>query len=228
MTYGFSQGGYGALKFSAPLAASMSLCFSPQWSINPDDVDAFDRRFSGHYDAALRNGERIEQGDICSQNFIFYDTGDSRDAENAKRLLALGGVHAVLAPFTGHGTVRLISDARLGRDLIGLCLGQSGANPSDFRALLRRARRRSTTYLDGKLARLQTSVPRHRKFAEAALDCLPEGPAKTMAAVSFSVAVNDLRDAEKLMASVSDDHLSGYDFLKHWSLFRSCQFLTGN
>ncbi|MBV8524969.1 MAG: hypothetical protein JOY71_23090, partial [Acetobacteraceae bacterium] len=60
VTYGYSQGGYGALKYSRLLSADLALSFSPQWSINPADVGDFDRRFTQHYDAERRNGERIE------------------------------------------------------------------------------------------------------------------------------------------------------------------------
>ena len=62
ITYGHSQGGYGALKYARRLEAALSLAFCPQWSINPADVGAFDERYTKHFDAAARQRAENRSG----------------------------------------------------------------------------------------------------------------------------------------------------------------------
>ncbi len=122
VTYGFSQGGYGALKYSRALDASAALAFSPEWTINPDDTKNFDRRWTNYYRPELRNGLRIEQSDVSANTYVFFDRRYKVDAWNAENILTLAGTKAIATPFCRHATVRLFSETGVGADLISLMM----------------------------------------------------------------------------------------------------------
>jgi len=226
ITYGFSQGAYGALKYGRLLNADLALAFSPQWSINPADVDAFDKRFTAFYDPLLKNGERITAEDLGKTSFVFVDDGHLGDRESARRLALLGHLTLVPMPFTSHDTVRLVSEARIGRSLIQLCLDGS-ANLAELRHLLRKGRNRSTTYTRYKLHKLLTSVHRHRNFYDAAVATMPDGAEKKVAVVHLHLALGCADEAERTFSSVTDDQVLKLDFISFWRIFRSHNFLYG-
>ncbi|MBV8069056.1 MAG: hypothetical protein JO270_04075 [Acidobacteriaceae bacterium] len=227
VTYGYSQGGYGALKYSRLLSADLALSFSPQWSINPADVGDFDRRFTQHYDAERRNGERIEAHDLCSTCYIVVDPGEPGDFENARHLLRLPGTHLIQLPFCGHETIRVVAEGRAGRALISLCQKHDIPPTREFRQVLRHARGRSQTYARHKVRQLSRSLARHRRFAERALAQLPEGPNKVMTAVEVALLSGGLNEAKSLMGSLSDVDLLSLNFLERWHLFRRTGFSYG-
>lgn len=227
VTYGFSQGGYGALKFGSRLSASLALGFSTQWSINPDDVSDFDNRFIHYYDKALQGGSRIEAHDLCPRNFIFADPGFTTDMMNAKRLIALSNVTLIPVPFVKHGTVRLITEGGLSRRLITRCLHQPDVEAAELRALLRSGRARSPMYQRGLIARLLREGRRHQHLLEKALKAIPDGPGKTMLLVAGHDAVNQRREAQAALDSLDDDALLTVDLQKYWTLFRASGFAEG-
>ena len=227
VTYGFSQGGYGALKFGAALQADLAIAFSPQWSINPRDVSSFDQRFTSWYDATLRNGERIEQDELARRNFVFFDRAFPPDRGQAAPLLALDRVDEVTMPFTGHETIRVITEGRQGRALVELLRSPSQAMPADFRKLARRARRGSATYAQGKMVQLRGSQRRHGGYLQSVVDGLPEGPPKSIAITENYLSVGAFTDAEKIMAAVTDTDLQALYLPTLWFSFREAGFLYG-
>ena len=106
--YGFSMGGYGALKYSARLGAEAVLAFSPQYSIHPAEVGAFDpRRARKFFNPHLHEGMRIAPGDIGGQALIFHDPLFYDDRRHAELIRAVAPEAVpVLAPFTNHDTIR--------------------------------------------------------------------------------------------------------------------------
>jgi tetratricopeptide (TPR) repeat protein len=227
VTYGFSQGGYGALKFGAALKADLAIAFSPQWSINPRDVSTFDQRFTSWYDATLRNGERIEQDELARRNFVFFDRAFPPDRGHATPLLAMEGVHEVTMPFTGHETIRLITEGRQGRALVELLRNARPPMPADFRKLARRARPDSASYAQGKMVQLRGSQRRHAGYLQSVVDGLPEGTPKSIAITENYLSVGSFVNAENVMASVTDADLQALYLPALWYSFREAGFLYG-
>ncbi len=221
ITYGFSQGGYGALKFGARLSASLALAFSAQWSINPADVAAFDQRFTPFYNPMLRGGDRIEPGDLCPRNFLFADPAFPEDMAHVSRIKATGQASWIPVPFVRHGTVRVITEGGAGRKLIEHCLNNQEVTAAGLRHLIRDARANSTMYQRGRIVRLFQSGPRHRRFLDTAVSRLPDNPEKAMFLVSGHVAANQPDNARAILASLNDDALLSVDLYRYWALFRA-------
>jgi hypothetical protein len=227
VTYGFSQGGYGALKFGAKLGASLAVAFSPQWSIDPKDVGRFDSRFTQFHNPELKNGDRIIQADLCPQNYIVTDTDVPMDAGHARHLLELQRIRLVPASFCGHDSVRLISEARTGGDLVQLFLREAGLPGHELRALLRASRAGSATYRYEKVASLQRSSKRHPRLLAAAVAGLASGSAQDMARVISAVLEGDLGGAANLMVSIPDEALRELGPHRYWADFRRTGFDYG-
>lgn len=142
ITYGFSQGGYGALKYSAALGARGTLSFSPQISINPKDVD-FDKRFHQYHEEDLRNGEMILPNDVGQNSFVFYDPHEKLDCINAEMITEYSGVNRVICPFTDHGSIRQITDTGVSTYFLDTAINllTSSASPKEiarqFRTIIR-------------------------------------------------------------------------------------------
>jgi hypothetical protein len=227
VTYGFSQGGYGALKFGAALSADLAIAFSPQWSIDPKDVKPFDGRFCYWHDGVSRNGEAIESADLCPRNLVVADPAQPEDSEHARRISALGPVDIVPAPFSGHETIRVIAEGGAGRRLIQGCLGETLIDAAGLRRLIRASRAKSKTYAAEKLRRLTQSRRRHGRFFEAALHAGPDGLDKTLILLHLRLAAGDRDAAAALMASIPDDELVNIEFSDYWPLFRTSGFVAG-
>ena len=227
LTYGFSHGGYGALKFSASLAAETVLAFSPQWSINPADTSGFDDRFTGWFDPALRNGERIEADELGGRTLVFYDTAVAPDRGHADRLGRIGQVQPVTLPFAGHNTAGLFTAGGMERALIELCLTSHKASVADIRRLARPGRATSISYTLAKLQRLRGSIGRHPGFLAAATAALPDGAARTLAVAQNKLAAGDPAAAEQLIATVPDGELAALDLPSLQTAFQAAGFTAG-
>ena len=190
VTYGYSQGAYGALKYGAHLSASAAVAFSPQWSINPIDVGKFDSRFSKFYEPGLANGERIEAEDLCERNYVVVDRWNRVDAANIEKLIALGSVVVIPCPFADHGTLAIITDAHLGNDLVRLMVDDRALRPQALRTLVRRGRTKSLTYQRYRAAQLSASRTRHQRFASAAAACMSTALERVMAQVELHLATS--------------------------------------
>ena len=120
ITFGQGHGGYGALKFSSRLQASVALAVSPQWSIDPADVGSFDSRFAKYFKDSLANGHRIEQEDICSCGLVVFDSLQSLSSAHAAKLAQLAGIQTIRAPFFMREG-GLAAEGRTVAALINLC-----------------------------------------------------------------------------------------------------------
>lgn len=122
INYGFSQGAYGAIKYSALLGSTHSLAFSPQWSIEPSLVEIFDRRFLKHYDPIYHNGMAISENDVEGQVLLIFDPHQPEDAVHASKINQVSdNVKLVRCNFIGHGTVRAVSSSESLNALVELC-----------------------------------------------------------------------------------------------------------
>ena len=137
ITYGHGQGGYGALKFAAAVRASRVVAFSPQWSIDPADVGSFDTRFTRYFDKGLRNGLRIEEGEICAPALVFFDHMERKDARHAAKLAALKGVHLCSDSFLGDQTLRILAEGRNIPALVQASAVPTSSSATDLRRVIR-------------------------------------------------------------------------------------------
>ncbi len=226
VTYGHSQGGYGALKYSRALGAAAALSFCPQWSINPDDVEQFDRRYTSHFRSELKNGLRIEQQDLSDNAYIFFDPYDKQDADNAQRLIALPQIRPVRVPFSGHGTVRLVTEGRIANDLIGLVATSPAPSIQKLRGLFRGIRKASKTYRSEKIASLIARLPRREQALATELLHVPENH-RVMYQLLILTNKHDFKSATPLLDSLNPEALHSFSPAKLWNTFRRVGYLYG-
>ncbi len=120
--FGHSMGGYGVLKYSGQLGATVVLSFSPQISIDPADVAGFDTRFADAFDPALHHGMRLRGADLGGRCFVFHDPHCPADGPHVTEILTLGGdVTPVAMPNVGHGPILSFRGSELVGRLIRLC-----------------------------------------------------------------------------------------------------------
>jgi hypothetical protein len=141
--YGFSQGGYAAIKFSAAIETRGVLAFCPQWSIDPSDVAAFDTRFVHYFVPGLDNGRKVVVDDIAGQGFLFFDPYHPMDSGHAAHLKALPGVEAVPCPFSGHSTLSLLTQSHESAAFLlkAAEMIEASRPPDEIKAQLRRRMR---------------------------------------------------------------------------------------
>lgn len=107
--YGFSQGGYAAIKASKGLGLTDTLAFSPQWSIDPDVH--IDPRFNQYFSAELNTGMEISSDDQPARLRIFFDPGDRGDAEHVNRISKQVNADLITVHSSGHGSVRSFANS---------------------------------------------------------------------------------------------------------------------
>lgn len=110
LTYGFSMGGYAAVRYGRRLGASATLALAPQWSIAPNDTRGADERFGRFFDPALHDAMAIAPGDWVERIFIVVDPAASGDRWNAARILSvLPQAERIPARGTGHWTAAALA-----------------------------------------------------------------------------------------------------------------------
>jgi tetratricopeptide (TPR) repeat protein len=230
ITYGHSQGGYGALKYAHALGASVALSFCPQYSIASEYVGSFDPRFLTHCKVELQNGLPVETHDLCPTSYIFYDPYERLDGKNVALLQGLRDserrVHCVQVPFTGHKTVQLVAEGGMGAALIKAACSIKAPTPEELRSLLRQARRSSGTYRSAKTVAL---IMRHRippVFLERELQYCPES-FRPFGALVCAAMKSDTPQARKLLTSMVDDQVLAFEPVVVWTLFRAIDFREG-
>ena len=87
--FGWSMGGYAALKYGRAVGGDIAIAFSPQISIAPGAVGSFDRRFQRHFHAARHDSMTVRAGDLCHRALVVYDPLDAIDRGHATMLAAL-------------------------------------------------------------------------------------------------------------------------------------------
>lgn len=127
IAYGYSMGGYGALKHAARLGCAHSLAICPQTSIDPEGVP-WDTRFHRHHDPVLHAGMPVQPGEAGGFAVMLADPYMPEDNGQAG-LLAAAGVHWLRTPFMSHaaiwllvesGFLRQVLDRMLEHDLVAL------------------------------------------------------------------------------------------------------------
>lgn len=131
LTFGFSQGGYGALKFSHALGATASLAFSPQYSIDQRLVEP--GRFASHFRSHLNVGMALAPGDCTCAGYVFYDPYDPQDRRHVGLISNVIDITEIRMPFAGHATGQIFATPAKLQRLVTAALDQ------DLDALIRAA-----------------------------------------------------------------------------------------
>lgn len=139
VTYGYSMGGYGALKHAARLGAQGCLAVAPQVTIAPG-ATPWDARFHRFHRPALHAGMAVSAEDLAPFVAVLADPHDPVDWRHAELLAALGPVHLMRMPMLGHAAIWMLAgSAPLGAALGHVFAGDAAA----LRAELRARRRQS-------------------------------------------------------------------------------------
>lgn len=228
VTYGHSQGGFGAMKFSARLNADIALCFCPQWTIDPKDCGSFDTRTTLYFDANLGNGVHILPSDVCKQSFLFYDPREPADARHAAILSQFNGVHPVRVPFSMHDTIRVLTEGRGAPTLINLCRNATTPTIRDFRQIIRQSRKRSKTYDDHMIRSLILRMSHSRRPSSLFLSRVfaKTGQSSRFYTALVANAHGDTRRAHAELASCTARDFEKMDLLFLWSLTETLKFFA--
>lgn len=142
--YGYSMGGYGALKHGARLGLTASFAVGPQATIAPREVPS-DPRFHQFYQPYLHLGMELAAEDLPPFAAVLADPFDAVDWLHAERVKAAAPdrVHLLRAPLTGHWVVWLVTGSEGFRDIAELALRHDGPG---LAALLRARRHGSQSW----------------------------------------------------------------------------------
>jgi hypothetical protein len=165
VNYGFSQGGYAAIKYSAALDAAGTVAGAPQFSIDPRVVP-FDTRYSEHFRPALNEGMEICRQDQAGRVLLLLDPLQELDHENACRIIDQGHPDSITVPafHMGHTVTDLLVDRQFILLLIAGCLG-----PPDMPAIMARLRQLKHRSLRYNIALARISVERRRPASAIAV-----------------------------------------------------------
>ncbi|HWL83523.1 MAG TPA: tetratricopeptide repeat protein [Roseomonas sp.] len=110
VAYGYSMGGYAALKHAARLGAAFSFAVCPQSSIAPADVP-WDTRFHRYYQPEQHPGMPVRAGEAGQFSVLLADPYMPEDRGHAERLVAQAGVNWLRTPFMDHASIWLLVES---------------------------------------------------------------------------------------------------------------------
>ena len=223
ITYGFSQGAYGALKFSSALEARGVLAFGPQWSIDPVDVGHFDTRYLAYYKSNLDNGRKIVAEDVGTDSFVFFDPYLSVDAHNVARLGELPGVQTIPCPFSGHGPIHLLTEAHKSATFLEEAAAMIAAGrqapeiAGSLRRIIRDARAKSRTY-----AAQRTIILRQRRKLSLVVGLKRSSYERLSPTATLSAAMqqNDAAAVGKLIPFLTFEDVNPAGVINVWRYVR--------
>ena len=121
VTYGSSMGAYGALKYSRRLKATACAAFGPQFSIDPDDIDAI--IYTRFYRKDVHVAMAIKEKDVCDNAYLFYDPINAFDRNNASAITAKAPqTHLIPLPYAGHECIKVFAGSQAAQELFQNCL----------------------------------------------------------------------------------------------------------
>ncbi|KQW61012.1 hypothetical protein [Ensifer sp. Root127] len=120
LIYGFSMGGYAALKYSKSLHADTVIALSPQASIDPDDdVGGVYRSF---FIEPLHAKTGITSLDVSGNAYLFYDPYQEGDSWSARFVAdAYPPIHLIKVPRAQHETIDLFASTQALEELFSYC-----------------------------------------------------------------------------------------------------------
>lgn len=103
--YGFSMGGYGAIKHSKNLALDSTIAMSPQYSIDPSDGDL---RFAHFF--TQQSGGALKKQEIAGRIHLIFDPTFSPDACAAEKIKDIyDDTFFIKMWYVGHATAQVLA-----------------------------------------------------------------------------------------------------------------------
>lgn len=160
VTYGHSQGGYAAVRYSGALNAVGAIACAPQYSINPS-VAMEDKRFTSNFKTHLHRLMEAEPADLLGNLALIYDPFDATDRYQVD-LLRQACPAAFLKPFLvhrlGHDVIEIMKNHEVFTEL--LSFARTGVQTPESLLLIRKSKKRSYRY-GVKFGEL---LMKHKKF----------------------------------------------------------------
>ncbi|WP_137124954.1 DUF563 domain-containing protein [Roseomonas sp. HF4] len=160
--YGYSMGGYAALKYGRLLCLDAALAVSPQVSIDPAEVPN-DRRFHRRFDPTLHAAMGVREEDLAPFPVVVADPWFRLDRLHADRAGPADRVARIWLPFMRHATIGRLAGTDILRDALDLMLQRDAVG---LAALLRARRARSAHW---HLVMAREATRRGRDATTAAL-----------------------------------------------------------
>ena len=125
--FGYSHGGYGALKYAAALGADAVVSISPQYSIDPGRLAIADF-FKPYFDPALHEGMEIRAADQAGTVVLVWDPLFARDDKHVRHIRAAGYPRTELLRLhhLGHRIMRIFGQPEAATALFAACLEGRG------------------------------------------------------------------------------------------------------
>ncbi|ONG47037.1 hypothetical protein BKE38_24550, partial [Pseudoroseomonas deserti] len=123
IAYGYSMGGYAALKHAARLGCEQSLGICPQATIDPAECP-WDTRFHRFYDPALHGSMAVAPGEAGDFAVMLADPYMAEDNGQSTLLARDAGVHWLRTPFMSHAAIWLLVDSRFLGQVLQLMLAR--------------------------------------------------------------------------------------------------------
>lgn len=114
--YGYSMGGFGAIKYAPIFRFDQTFAFSPQYSIDPAIVGDFDKRYKEHY-IPDNMGDRATAWRRGS-TYIVYDPLFTADARHAQLIDSRQCCRHVMLKGMGHSTIDAVVGTKRFKHLI--------------------------------------------------------------------------------------------------------------
>lgn len=163
VTYGFSQGAYGAIRHSKFLSATHVLAFSPQCSISPSLVGHFETQYREYYCPDIHDGMRPEPFQVSGKLFMFYDPYSKADRSHVEFLSHLPDFCPMPIRNVGHGTVRVVASTSAFNKVLDFAFGK--IEPNEMYQFLRRCKKSTAAHLVALSERSLASGGRHDSWA---------------------------------------------------------------
>lgn len=158
--YGSSMGAYAAVKFSRLLGADASLAFSPQYSIDPNDVMGYDHRLSNYFKIAVNQDMAVKPSDLAGTIYLFCDYSVTEDKWNCDKIASIANkdvrINQVNLLNLGHETIDAFSGTQLISELMDFCVADDLTSICRLAAI---SRRRSQRRIFNLLIKLRKRSP---------------------------------------------------------------------
>ena len=195
VTFGYSHGGYGALKYARALDAAGVVSISPQYSINPTSLPIADF-FKPFFNPVLHQDMEIRAADQSGVVALVWDPLFQRDDKHVRHIIEQGyqPTELIRLPHLGHRMMRIFDDHAAVAGLFEACLGGAGFNAERRRC--RHLRRNSSTYACGFARQLLAA-----RRAACAVRLLEAAGRNTTMTEAENAQVTQLLEMARLTAS---------------------------
>ncbi|WP_161600757.1 tetratricopeptide repeat protein [Teichococcus oryzae] len=217
VAYGYSMGGYAALKHAAALGIGQSFAVCPQSSIAPAEAP-WDTRFHRFHRPALHGTMAVGPGEPGAFSVMLADPYMPEDRAHAGRLAETAGVHWLRTPFMDHASIWLLVDSAflsqvlervLAQDLGGLTRimrARRHTSPHWFRHAGNAAFRRGHVAMANRLWARAVAIGLHPMVREQDVGRLLPQRIQELRAAGRDAAARDL--ASRQAALAPDDFAS--------------------